>query len=130
MLTGLGGFFSMAGASVLSGVTNPLSTQTFTDYNLNECNFINGVDFYPLSGANFADSEIRLDDNNMSTSIVNTMLQDFSGITSSNINSWSGVTLNISGSNSAPDTTSGGINGVEALSYLTGVTPQWSITTT
>lgn len=130
MLTGLGGFFSMAGASVLSGVTNPLSTQTFTDYNLNECNLINGVDFYPLSGANFADGEIRLDDNNMSASIVNTMLQDFSGITSNNVNSWSGVTLNISGSNSAPDTTSGGINGVEALSYLTGVTPQWSITTT
>ena len=65
----------------------------------------------------------------MSAAIVNTMLHDFSGITSNNVNSWSGVTLNISGSNSAPDTTSGGINGVASLSYLTGATPQWSITT-
>ncbi len=129
MLTGLGGFFSMAQNLGLSGITNPVSTQVFTDYNLNDCNFTSGIDFYPLSGANFANGEIRLDDNNMSAAVVNTMLHDFSGITSNNVNSWSGVTLNISGSNSAPDTTSGGINGVASLSYLTGATPQWSITT-
>ncbi len=129
MLTGLGGFFSMAENLGLSGITNPVSTQVFTDYNLNDCNLINGVDFYPLSGANFADGEINLHDNNMSATIVNTMLSNFSGITSSNVNSWSGITLDISGSNSSPDTTSGGINGVASLSYLTGATPQWSITT-
>ena len=39
------------------------------------------------------------------------------------------VTLEIGGTNSAPDSSSGGYDGVAAIDTLTGVTRNWSITT-
>ena len=129
MLTGLGGTFNLADNPNLTDIILPTTTQTFTNFNLNDCQFSTGLNFYPLSGASLNDSDIELRNNGMSSAIVNTMLSDFSGITSNNINTWSGITLDIAGTNSAPDTTSGGINGIAALSYLTGTPAQWSITT-
>ena len=67
---------------------------------------------------------ILLTNNNMLQSEVDGYLIDFSAITSNNITRWSGVTLNIGGSNAAP---SGA--GLAAVAYLTGVTTQWTITT-
>jgi hypothetical protein len=94
------------------------------------------VNFYPLSASTMDTSpsslygcSINLYDNNMTTSEVNQILTDFSGITTSNISGWSGVTLDISGTNAAPDNTSGGFDGIAAINYLTGVTAQWTIVT-
>lgn len=92
------------------------------------------VNFYPLSASTMDTlssfgCSIYLNDNNMNSSEVNQILTDFSGITTSNISGWSGVTLDISGTNAAPDNTSGGFDGIAAINYLTGVTAQWTIVT-
>ena len=139
MLTGLGGLVQIYDNPNLTDVRFPTTTETFEDsggagqtnaaFRLHDCDFSSGLNFYPLAGANVADASIYIENNGMSSTIVNTMLSNFSGITSNNINRWSGMTLDISGTNSAPDTTSGGINGIAALSYLTGTPAQWSITT-
>jgi len=56
--------------------------------------------------------------------LVDNYLVDFSGITTNNITRWSGVTLNIGGTNAAPTAT-----GLAAVGYLTGATAQWTVTT-
>ena len=68
-------------------------------------------------------STILLNDNNMTAGEVNHILDDFTSTT------WSDVTLEIGGTNSAPDSSSGGYDGVAAIDTLTGVTRNWSITT-
>jgi hypothetical protein len=130
----------------LSGITFPTSVGTFsnrgpssnndTSIGLNQCN-LGYVNFYPLSGATMdvndaSGCDIFLQDNNMSTTDVNHIFVDLSGITSNNLSTWSGVTFNIGGTNSAPDGSTGGYNGLSALSYLTGATPSgggWTVIT-
>ena len=50
---------------------------------------------------------------------------------STNLNpaGWTGTTLDMGGTNDAPDGSSGGFNGLAALSSLTGATNNWTITT-
>jgi hypothetical protein len=132
----------------LSGITFPLSTQTFKNRNstsnndtaigLNGCS-LGYVNFHPLSGATMDPNatsstgcDIFLQNNGMTTAEVNHILEDLSGITTNNLSTWSGLTLNIGGTNAAPDGSTGGYDGLSAVSYLTGATPSgggWTVIT-
>jgi hypothetical protein len=151
-LTKLGGVSSgVASANVLlhsntnlSGITLPNSTQFFKNstnsenggtFSLHSCN-LDYINFTNLSGATLVSGStqglprISLRDNNMSTTDVNHILVDFSGNTSYNPTGWSNVNLNISGTNGAPDSSSGGYNGIGARNFLTGSPYNWTITHT
>ena len=65
----------------------------------------------------------------MLTEEVNHILVDFSGNATYNPTGWSNIDLDISGSNAAPDSSSGGYNGLAAISFLTGSPRNWVITT-
>jgi hypothetical protein len=146
-LTGLYSSLRLHHCTSLSGITFPLSTETFNNttylgsdasqyyaFSLYSCS-LDYINFLPLSGATFDvnnvnGANIALQSNNMSSGDVNHILVDLDNM-STNLNpaGWTGGTLNISGSNGAPDTTSGGYNGISAISSLTGATNQWTITT-
>jgi hypothetical protein len=101
---------------------------------LHSCN-LDYVDFTPLSGATLVSGttqgmpRISLRDNNMSAIDVNHILVDFSGNTTYNPTGWSNVNLNIGGTNDPPDSSSGGYDGLAAISFLTGSPYNWIITT-
>ncbi|MHA2040062.1 MAG: hypothetical protein ACW98X_26940 [Promethearchaeota archaeon] len=113
---------------------NTTSTQTLTDAGLFEepsqktfeadgCD-LGYVDFKPMSGVTLnSSSTILLGDNNMTAGEVNHILDDFTTTT------WNDVNLDIAGTNAAPDSSSGGFDGIAAINILTGVTRNWSITT-
>ncbi len=139
MLSGLGGIVQIDNCSSLTGVTFPQSTGTFKNssiimsFSMSNTPNVGYIDFKPLSGSTMdvnstygCTIDIRL--HGMTSGEVNRTLVDFNNIVVSNPSGWSGVTLDIS-SNSVPDTTSDGYNGVAALSNLTGATYQWTITT-
>lgn len=129
------------GNTNLTGVIFPLTTKTFKNpnplvdresINLSYCN-LDYVNFLPLSGATFNSNwvfgvSIILKENNMTSADVNHILTDFDYMANANPTKWSGVTLNILTNNSAPDTTSGGYNGIVAINSLTGSPKNWIIT--
>jgi len=146
MLLGLRNWVQLYGNSALTGITFPLSLQTFRNhsvggsiyrdyaFSLSDCD-MGYSSFLPLSGATldvnyFQGAYIDLSGNNMLASEVNHYLFDFNNL-STNLNptGWSGVTLFIDGTNAAPDSFSGGYDGIAALSSLTGGTNNWIITT-
>ena len=142
MLTGLGGVLHTYSNINLLGVTFPISEETFQNSSVDVFNSafamygcdLNYVDFTPLSGITMdvnsaSGASIYLNNNTMSTSDVNHILSDFRDLTGSFTSKWSGVTLDIGGTNSAPDTTSGGHDGLGAINYLTGATAGWTIIT-
>lgn len=127
----------------LTNIIFPNSTQFFKNYlnsegnavfDLFNCN-LDYVDFTPLSGATLLSGttqgipRISLRNNNMSATDVNHILVDFSNIVTYNPTGWSNIRLNISGTNAPPDSTSGGYNGLAAISFLTGSPYNWIITT-
>ena len=129
MLTGLGGIFVANSNPDLTGITHPSSTQTFSFYYAFSCD-LDYVNFLPLSGGTMGGADMQLQNNNMSVTDVNHILVDFDNIsTNLNPSGWTGTTLNISGTNAAPDSSSGGFDGVAALSSLTGGTNNWTVTT-
>jgi hypothetical protein len=116
-------FFRNAGSDVINS--------TFALYNCN----LGYVNFKPLSGATLVSGatvgipRITLQNNNMSAATVNHILVDFSGNATYNPTGWSNINLNIGGTNDAPDSGSGGYNGLAAISFLTGSPYNWIITT-
>jgi hypothetical protein len=92
------------------------------------------VNFKPLSGATLlsgvtiGNPKILLRDNNMSSADVNHILDDFKYNATNNPTGWSNINLNIGGTNSDPDSSSGGYDGLAALSFLTGSPYNWTIT--
>jgi hypothetical protein len=69
---------------------------------------------------------IGLEDNNMTSGEVDNMLVNFSGLSNTyNPQGWTGVTLDISGTNAAPGTA-----GISAINSLTGTPNNWTITVT
>lgn len=142
MFSRLGGSFNVHNNATLKNVIFPLSTETFANtvsggdaFKMNGCAFQgNYVDFRPLSAATLDNTStfgatIRLEDNNLTTGDVNRLLHDFVKINSANVAGWSGTTLNIGGTNSLPDTTTGGYNGQASLNTLTGATGyKWTVT--
>ena len=148
MLTTLGSFggthFWTYGNDNLTNISFPLTTGKFADYEptvtgrafaLHSCD-LGYVNFLPLSGASMeVDStfgaSIGLQDNAMTTEEVNHILVDFSGMSNTyNPAGWAGVTLDISGTNAAPDNSSGGYDGLAAIVSLTGASNNWNITST
>ena len=128
----------------LTNIIFPTSTQFFrnssntsanSSFSLYGCN-LDYIDFTPLSGATMVSgssqgtSRIELQNNGMSTTDVNHILVDFSGNATYNPTGWSNVNLNISGTNGAPDSGSGGYNGIGARNFLTGSPYNWTITHT
>ena len=140
MLSGLGGSFSIYINNNLTSINFPYTTKTFKNiasdppnsaFAMYACTSLGYVDFKPLSGITMDvnstyGASIYLDGNGMSTTNINHILYDFSGITSNNLNRWSGVTLDISG-NSVPDASTGGYDGISSINYLTGATANWTI---
>jgi hypothetical protein len=149
-LTKLGGPTSATTGNVIllnnTSLTNiifPTSTQFFRNssngsgyrvFSLYNCN-LDYVDFTPLSGATIVSGStqgratIELQNNNMSTADVNHILVDFATIATNNHPRWSEITLNIGGTNQDPDSSSGGYNGLTAITTLTGSPYNWIITT-
>lgn len=141
-ITGLTGSIDVSLNTNLTGITLPNSTQVFK----NKTNTISGalfnfsnnnleyVNFKSLSGATLLTGDtvgnprIELQDNTISTTNVNRILVDFSGNATYNPTGWSNVTLNISGTNNPPDSSSGGYNGIAAINFLTGSPYNWTIT--
>jgi len=143
MLTSLGGSFRCYNNSNLTDILFPHTTETFLN-TLNSLGFyafamyncgLGYVNFLPLSSSTMdvnspQDCTIDLSSNGMTTTEVNHILVDFDNLsTNLNPSGWSGVTLDIGGTNATPDTTSGGYNGIAAIDSLTGITNNWSITT-
>ena len=131
MFSNLGGTFYINDNPLLTSITHPITTRTFTIYDAYNCE-LGYINFLPLSGANMnLIIGIKMEDNNMLVDEVNHILVDFDNI-STNLNpaGWTGTTLDISGTNAAPDDgTGGGGDGLAALSSLTGATNNWTITT-
>lgn len=126
----------------LTDILFPVSTGYFRNifnnepngaFGLYSCN-LDYVDFKPLSGTTLISGatqgppRISLRDNGMSATDVNHILVDFSGNTTSNPSGWSNVNLNIGGTNADPDSSSGGYDGIAAISFLTGSPYNWIIT--
>jgi hypothetical protein len=126
----------------LSGVNFPTSTKYFLNTAILEAGAIirfqdcdlNYVDFKPLSGATFLSGvtngspRILLRNNSMTAAEVNQILVDFSGNATYNPTGWSKLLLDIGGTNADPDTSSGGYDGLAAISFLTGSPYNWTIT--
>ena len=149
-LTKLGGPSSGISIGVVSTYSNPNltniilpnTTQFFRNSSNSEnngafvlysCNF-DYIDFKPLSGATFltgatnGNPRISLRDNGMIADDVNHILVDFSGNATYNPTGWSNINLNIGGTNTDPDSSSGGYDGLAAISFLTGSPYNWTIT--
>jgi len=109
----------------LTGVTFPYEgvSNTGNTYNFmyfQNCN-IKKFNIQNLSGRNDNILQVRLENNIMTSAVVNEILTKFDNT------GWSGNSLNIGGTNAVPDTTSGGFNGIAAKSSLTG--KSWTVLT-
>jgi hypothetical protein len=115
----------------LTNIIFPISIGDFTNTGLSfqACD-LDYVDMKPLSGASVYNSLIYFGNNNMTTSDVNHILVDFSGNATYNPTGWSNIILDISGTNGAPDSSSGGYDGLAAITFLTSPPYNWTITHT
>jgi hypothetical protein len=137
MLTKLGGILRFYNNSNLTNILFPFTTQNFFNidtgindsaFSLYNCN-LNYIDFTPLSGATLNNnSRIQLQNNAMVAADVNHILVDFVTIAASNPTGWDSIVLDIGGTNANPDTTSGGYDGLAAITTLTGSPYNWTIT--
>ena len=135
------GYFWIGNNSNLTNVKFPnvntyfrnFLSSAFPCFDMSFCNF-DYVNFKPLSGSTFVSGvtqglpKITLNDNNMSAGDVNHILDDFKYNATNNPTGWSNIILEIGGSNSDPDSSSGGYDGLAALSFLTGSPYNWTIT--
>jgi uncharacterized protein YjbI with pentapeptide repeats len=140
MLTGRELTIRLYGNSGLTNVLLPATTgtfrNTFSSGNNEAINFegcdLGYVDFNPMSGATMDTgstygASIELRDNSMTAAEVNHILVDFDTITTAALSGWAGVVLDISGTNTAPDGSSGGFDGITARDNL--IANGWTITT-
>jgi hypothetical protein len=122
MFPGLGGDFRISDNTNLTSIGHTGSTQTFTAYYANSCN-ISFVDFTLFPNmTNVNNSNIRLQNNSMSTANVNQILVDLDSISTSG---FTGRIITINGTNAAP--TSGPPDGLTAKSSL--ITKGFTVTT-
>ena len=110
----------------LSAITFPkeyVNTNTGNSYNFiygQDCN-LQYFGIENLSGINHNSLQIQLQDNNMTSSIVNQCLHKL------DVLGWTGNSINIAGNNNAPDSSSGGYNGIAAKMSLSA--KSWSVIT-
>jgi hypothetical protein len=119
-LTGLGTDIRLYSNSNLTDIINPISNKSLTNYWAYSCD-LGYIDFKNFSGGTSHGVNIQLQGNNMTAAEVNHILDDLDNI------GWTGGSLDIAGTNAAPDGTSGGYNGTGATNNLTGKT--WTVTT-
>jgi hypothetical protein len=72
-------------------------------------------------------ASIVINNNLMQSADVNRILYDLDSIATLNPSGWAGVTLDISGSNAAPNGSSGGFDGTGATLSL--IANGWTVTT-
>lgn len=111
--------FDVHGNSNLTDITNPSTSTVLTDYLANSCD-LGYIDFTVFSGTN-DDINIQLGNNNMTAAEVNEILVNLDDT------GWIDGTLNIAGTNAAPDGTSGGFDGLTAKTNLIA---KWTSITT
>jgi hypothetical protein len=114
-LSGLGGAFDAGGNVNLTKINNPTSTQTFSAYRAASCDL--GY-FSLLTLTNLTESnnvDINLSNNSMTVIEVNHYLEDFDTLSTG---AFTGRTINIAGTNAAPDGSSGGFDGLTAKANL------------
>lgn len=119
--------------TVTTYLRNGTNSETGSALALSLCD-LNYVDFNPLSGVTFisgitqSNPRIQLNDNAMSAGDVNHILDDFKTIATNNPTGWVNINLNIGGTNTDPDSSSGGYDGLAAIATLTGSPYNWTIT--
>ncbi len=118
-LTGLAGDVRVYGNSAMTSITNPSTSGVFSRYLAESCD-LGYIDFTVFSGTSNG-VEIRLQNNGMTATEVNHILVDLDA------SGWINGSVNLSGTNSAPDGTSGGFDGLTAKTNL--ITNGWTVTT-
>lgn len=114
-LTKLGGIFNASLCTGLVTIVLPISTQTFSLFDVNLSN-VNYFDLTTLS--NLTESigvTIDLSDNSLNATEVNHFLVDLDAMSTGG---FAGRTILIDGNNAAPDGSSGGFDGVTAKANL------------
>lgn len=115
-----------------SGTFRNTNTSSATKaISMNDCD-LGFVDFMPLSSATMNTgathrASITLQNNGMNEVEVNRTLVSFDEMSTLNPSGWSGVILDISGSNQPPNGSSGGYNGTGATISL--ISKGWTVTT-
>lgn len=107
------------GNSNMTGLTLPATNEVMATMNMQN-NDLGYVDLSVLTATN-DNISIRLDNNNMTAAEVNCILEDLDNT------GWIDGTINIAGSNSAPDGSSGGCDGDAAKANL--IVNGWTVTT-
>ena len=118
-LSAMGVQFRCSDNSDLKNVINPASSELMTSWQGSDCD-LGYIDFTVFSGVN-DDINIQLGGNGMTAAEVNEILVDLDG------EGWIDGTVNLAGSNAAPDGTSGGFDGLTAKTNLQG--NGWTVTT-
>ena len=110
-LTGLGGLLQLRNNSNMTGITFPTSAVTTTQLQMNACD----LGYVDITGMTFSSAiDFDMSNNSMTTAEVNHMLVDMD-------NTFPGTgtgTIDISGTNAAPDGSSGGYDGTTAKANL------------
>ena len=115
-LTGLGGVFKANDNYSLKDLTLPSSGEAFSLFDVSKCSLINYFDLTPLIHITEINNVIiDFTDCSLSAASMNQFLTDIDSI-SSGFNT--GRQILMAGTNSAPDTTSGGFNGAVAKANL------------
>lgn len=108
----------------LTNIINPPSSNTVLYYYAYNCD-LGYVDFTPFSSmTNINSCQVYLQNNNMTVGEVNHILTDLDVIS---VGGYTGRIINISGTNAAPDGSSGGFDGLTAKSNL--ITKGFTVTT-
>jgi hypothetical protein len=114
-LTGLGGGFLAYNNPLLTSITNPASAQVFNNYSAFSCD-LGYIDFTTLPNmTNVNNAIIQLQGNSMTAEEVNHILVDLDTISNG---LFTGRSINIAGTNAAPDAVSGGFDGSAAVTSL------------
>jgi len=125
-MTGLSNDIQLQDNPNMTGITNPATTQTILFYFANSCD-LGYVDFTVMPNmTDINNCDIQLQGNSMTTAEVNQILVNLDSI--SVAGSFTGRSINIAGSNSAPDGSAGGFNGDAAVTSL--IAKNFSVTTT
>lgn len=120
-ITGMGGLIVFRENTACENIYLPETTRTITQLQCYSCPVLEYLDMKPLSGGSNNSIILKFDDNtNWTSDISNHILHDIDNF------GWTGGVLEMSGTTSGYDTTSGGYNGFTHYTNLTS--KGWSIT--
>jgi hypothetical protein len=114
--SGLGGYFE-CGVNPYTNIILPSSSQTFTEFYLNVCPNLGVIDFSPLTNLTESNNVIiQFISNGHTAAEMNEMLDTLDNMSTGG---FTGRTISAAGSNAAPDGSSGGFDGLAAVTSLT-----------